>query len=107
MFKALLVIYVVAIGSGDDPSGSLTTTPFETMEQCEMAIKHAEDVIDGWHYGKDKTNLIPLKRTMKCFDIPPGPTHTAEHLLDEVGEEKSQPFTPDPTPTIHKRWHDK
>ena len=102
MFKALLVIYVMSIG-GDD-KGSLTTTPFETMAQCEAAIKHAEDVIDDWHYGDDKNNIVPIKKTMKCFEIPPGPTPSTVQMPDKPDK---QTVVIEPEPRIHKRWHDK
>jgi len=104
MFKALLVIYVISIG-GDD-KGSLTTTPFETMEQCEAAIKHVEDVIDDWYYGDDKAKIVPIKKTMKCFEIPPGSTQHMVQPPYEPGEnppiviEKSKP-------RIDKRWNDR
>ena len=104
MFKALLVIYVVSFG---DPGngGSLTTTPFETMAQCEAAIKHAEDVLDDWHYGDDKTKVVPTKNTLKCFEIPPGPSSNRAQLPDEPAVPAPiVDYTPDPRG--NKRWND-
>jgi hypothetical protein len=106
MFKALLVVYVVSIGSGGNQGGSLTTTPFETMAQCKAAIKHAEDVIDDWHYGNDKTKIVPVEKTMKCFEIPPGPTQNMVQPPSETSE--SSPIIVDnPSPRTDKRWNDR
>jgi len=106
MFKALLVIYIVSIGTQGERGGSLTTTPFETMEQCEAAIKHAEDVLDDWHYGDDKSSVVPTKNTMKCFEIPPGPLPDLVQLPD--GTVDSAPIVVDkpPSPRTNKRWND-
>jgi len=108
MFKALLVIYVVAIGEGGDftNSGSLSSTLFETMEQCEAAIVHMKTVTDKWHYGEDKSKIVPLKKTIECFEIPPGPTPAAAiPVVQPADEVEITPVSP-PDPRIHKRWHD-
>jgi len=111
MFKAVLIIYVVGIGqSGDDNSGALNATAFETMQQCEAAIVHAKDVIDDWHYGDDKSNIVPLKRTMKCFPIPAGPAPEQKYNF-KAPEEKECPRILGPGPSVpeerlHRRWDD-
>ena len=83
MFKAVLIIFVV--GFGDTDSASTNVTPFETMEQCEAAIVHVKDVWDDWHYGKDKSNTVPIKYSAKCFDIPPGPVAAPSPLTGVLG----------------------
>jgi len=105
MFKALLVIYIVSIGTQGDRGGSLTTTPFETMEQCEAAIKHAEAVMNAWYYGKDKSKIVPTKNTMECFEIPPGPLPNLVQLPDGTD---SAPVIVDqpPSPRTDRRWND-
>lgn len=103
MFKALLVIYVVSVGSEGNRGGSLTTTPFETMEQCKAAITHAQTVTDKWHYGDDKTNIVPVKRTMQCFEIPAGPvTPAADSNTGNVPTPACEPS--DLPERLHKRW---
>lgn len=110
MFKAVLVIFVLGVGRGHvGDGGSLTVTPFQSMEQCKEAVVHLEDVLDDWHYGNDKTDLVPVNKTAKCFPI------TAVPLALPVADQPS--YVPECKPVQvvipqqpafelrkHKRW---
>lgn len=70
MFKAVLVIFVLGIGKGDDQKGgNVTVIPFQSMAQCEQALNHTKDVMKKWHYGKDKDKVVPVLNTMECRPI--------------------------------------
>jgi len=70
MFKAVLVIFVLGIGKGDNQKGgNLTVTPFQSMAQCEQAIGHINTVTNKWYYGDDKTAIVPILKTVKCYPI--------------------------------------
>lgn len=70
MFEAVLIIYVLEIAKND--AGNVSVTPFETMAQCEQAIAHTQKVLDSWHYGNDKSDIVPVKKSMVCKPITPG-----------------------------------
>lgn len=69
MFEAVLITYMLGIGKDFNQGASLAATPFQTMAQCEEVVKHIDDVIDDWHYGKDKKKTVPILKSAKCFPI--------------------------------------
>jgi len=100
MMKALLVIYVVSVGqAAKERGGSLTTTPFETMEQCKAAITFARQATDSWHYGDDKTDIVPMLRTLKCHHLPQTEV-TVPQVQDHL-------VRPQPIPPITVKKHNK
>lgn len=107
MFKVILVVYVMGVGTGKDytNAGSTNVTLFETMEQCEAAIVHVKDVWDDWHYGDDKSKIVDVRNTAKCFDIPANTTRSYQPSPPATKPEvKPQPKSPPPVLKKHKRW---
>jgi len=96
MFKAVLIIYTVSLGHNHDITGSLTTTPYESMAQCEEVKELTIEVVSGWKYSDGVP--IKLKYSMECKE------------LKTVISQKATSFRDLPTIndfSPHKRWDDK
>ncbi len=112
MFKAVLIITVMGIGKGGDQGASFNAIPFQSMAQCKEAVTHLEKEMKVWHYGKDKSNTVPVLKRLNCFSLTPesldipAPAVTLPESTGTACAPTTTIVVKEPMPQLrkHKRW---
>lgn len=98
MFTAVLIAFAIQVGSGNELAPAMTVTPFETMEQCEVAKELLDVASDTWTYKGGKK--IDVMGKISCHKLPAVPVikQTNEVPTCENTEPVAAPVR------THKRW---